>query len=916
MTNLTDRIANLSPHQRALLMQRLKEKQLDSSLDSPGTPGDQVDLQAEAQLDPTIIPAVGKAIPMAQATAIFLTGATGFLGAFLLTELLQKTRATFYCLVRAADPAEGLERIRKNLQGYGLWRDRYSDRLIPVPGDLAKPQFGLASDEFQQLAATLDGIYHCAASLNFVYPYSGMKPMNVLGTQEILRLACLNRPKTLHYMSTFGVFESPAYAGKVVAEDTPLEHSENMFLGYAQSKWVAEKLVWIARDRGLPISIYRLPLITGHSKTGVWNTNDFTCLLSKGCTQMRAFPDLHSDFSYAPVDYVAHAVAYLSRKPENLGHNFHLNNPHPIDRDAAIAWSLSAGYPLEYLPYEEWQTRLIWASRKQNNVLATLQPFFLQRWSEEQLSVPEMYEKGRMPEVRCQATLNALAGSGITCPPLDSKLLSTYFFYFLQTGFLDAEILGRSWFMRFQILFLLTRPWQWVRAMKQGQMKFTVPPSPPPFLSESADRPLGLNEQMMESLNRQATTYTMVISSRIKGPLTTEILRQALIRLRQRHPRLNVRIVGALGDLRFETWDTVTPPLRVVMGDHKDYWQTVVREELNTPIKATQGLWRMVLVRSPEDENTSHLIMTLHHAIADGLSSIQLQAELFTACQNLAAGEPLNLEPLPPTPPLESFLPPSSQGFAGFINAWLFSLKLMSQRLWHRPQHLPLEESAPIPNRRCNVIYHELDETFTQAFVARCKQEKTSVQGAIAAASLIATRQKLSPSDRSIYLGCQSIVDLRRRLTGAPIADHPSLFATSFMSYHKVDRQTPFWDLARQVKQHLDTGTQGNYILRYPLVAKYFMEYYLKHPEEVTVSTFLTNIGQVNIPHQYGSFELEDICFTASNRAFIGTFAAAISTFRGKMQLNHVFAEPALSQATVEEVAHQMRMILAAACQP
>jgi hypothetical protein len=134
------------------------------------------------------------------------------------------------------------------------------------------------------------------------------------------------------------------------------------------------------------------------------------------------------------------------------------------------------------------------------------------------------------------------------------------------------------------------------------------------------------------------------------------------------------------------------------------------------------------------------------------------------------------------------------------------------------------------------------------------------------------------------------------------------------MSYHKVDRQVNFWDLARQVKQQLDGGTQGRYVMSYPIVAKYFTDYYLTHPQEIAASTFLTNLGQIAIPHQYGPFELEDIRFTASNRVFIGTFAAAVSTFRGKLQLNHVFAEPALSQTTVEELSNKMMSQLVAAC--
>jgi thioester reductase-like protein len=72
---------------------------------------------------------------------------------------------------------------------------------------------------------------------------------------EILRLASIDKIKPVHYISTVAVFESPAYAGKIVTESDRLLHREGMKLAYSQSKWVAEKLMMIASDRGIPVSI-------------------------------------------------------------------------------------------------------------------------------------------------------------------------------------------------------------------------------------------------------------------------------------------------------------------------------------------------------------------------------------------------------------------------------------------------------------------------------------------------------------------------------------------------------------------------------------------------------------------------------------------------------------------------------------
>lgn len=291
---------------------------------------EQLDLGAEVVLDPSIDPLQVPFEPKDEPESIFVTGGTGFLGAFLIQELLYQTKADIYCLVRAAHPESGKNRLLQNLQQYKVWEEQYGSRIIPVIGDLSKPLLGITLEQFNLLAAKIDIIYHSAALLNYVYPYSGMKAANVLGTQEILRLASQVKRKPVHHVSSIAVFESAAYAGKVVQEGDNFDEHEGIFLGYSQTKWVSEKLVKIAGSRGLPVTIYRPPLISGHSKTGVSNTEDFTCLMLKGCVQMKAFPDIDYWLDMSPVDYVSRAIVYLSQQPESISKAFHLQHPQPI----------------------------------------------------------------------------------------------------------------------------------------------------------------------------------------------------------------------------------------------------------------------------------------------------------------------------------------------------------------------------------------------------------------------------------------------------------------------------------------------------------------------------------------------------------------------------------------------------------
>ena len=172
-------------------------------------------LRADSVLDRDIeIPSKAKMLPLKDAKAVFLTGATGFLGAFLLNDLLENTSAQIICLVRFKDPSDedipsGVARLRRNLIDYGLWRDGIMERIEVLPGNLERKRFGLSPTDFTALASRVQVIVHAAATVNLVYPYAALRGANVGGTREIIRLACVNGA-TIQYVSTNGVLPPSA----------------------------------------------------------------------------------------------------------------------------------------------------------------------------------------------------------------------------------------------------------------------------------------------------------------------------------------------------------------------------------------------------------------------------------------------------------------------------------------------------------------------------------------------------------------------------------------------------------------------------------------------------------------------------------------------------------------------------------
>ncbi|MFL5383904.1 MAG: non-ribosomal peptide synthetase [Longimicrobiaceae bacterium] len=386
--------------------------------------GGRPELQAEAMLEEEIRPSGPPSDPGAEPRNVFLTGATGFLGAYLLHGLLERTGADVYCLVRAATPEQGRERIVANLRQYLPWDEAWDARVVPVLGDFAEPRLGLSPQQFEAMAERVDLVFHNGGLVNFTLPYERLKPANVEGTREVLRLACRGRPTPVHFVSTLGVFLTPDWRGRQITEDDDPAEGWRVGDGYTQSKWVAERLVRIAGERGLPVSIYRPARITGDSRTGAANADDYFSRLLKGIVQLGAAPEAGGVLDMAPVDWVADAILHLALRP-GAGGAYHFFNPRTIQLAEVVGVLNEGGWPVRTLPWGEWVAQLRrQAVSPEANALYPLLPLF-----------PEQGARRTLPRFDSSRSAAALAGGG-DCPPADAALVRAYLAYFVRRGFL------------------------------------------------------------------------------------------------------------------------------------------------------------------------------------------------------------------------------------------------------------------------------------------------------------------------------------------------------------------------------------------------------------------------------------------------------------------------------------------------
>ncbi|RMZ84757.1 hypothetical protein DV737_g1017, partial [Chaetothyriales sp. CBS 132003] len=296
---------------------------------------------------------------LANAHSVFLTGVTGFLGAFLLNELLQSTSAHIICLVRCNDPSDDelptcIARIRRNMVDFGLWNDDIMNRISILPANLNRKRFGLDPDSFAALASRIQVIIHAAASVNLVYPYAALRNSNVGGTREILRLASVSGA-TVQYISTNGVLPASQGGWPEEAMLGVEQVATKLADGYGQTKWVAEQLVVEADRRGIPVRILRAGTISGHSTTGASNAWDLLNALIVESIRIGYHPQVPGwRAEMTPVDFVAKAIVHLSNQTHADQLVFHLGDPDPVDTKQLFSDLAELGYPTKPLDFSKW----------------------------------------------------------------------------------------------------------------------------------------------------------------------------------------------------------------------------------------------------------------------------------------------------------------------------------------------------------------------------------------------------------------------------------------------------------------------------------------------------------------------------------------------------------------------------------
>ena len=364
--------------------------------------------------------------------SVFLTGATGVLGSYILKDLLRHSDCDIYCLVRSENSELALRRLYAMFEVYdssGKLLTEFLTRVKPVLGDVTLPKFGLSDNDYEKLAQRVEVTIHGAAYTNLFSRITKIEPINVGGTINVVDFVLKTAQKRLTYISTYTVMGDKAFDPTVTFTESDLDIGQKFdHMSYQQTKFIAEKYIRAATDKGLIWNIVRPGQIFGDSQTGAYPQGQtsvsglfydiFKTVIETGV----AIDSSTYYFDVTPVDYVSRATLYLTLEEKTSFHTLHLVNPDYKSYTSIIRIIRDLGYNINFVSIEDYK-RLVFDRELtvDGNAYksATIAAF---RWWFKR----EGIDFTASCHICCQKTLKMLVPKGVLCPPLDSALLGTY----------------------------------------------------------------------------------------------------------------------------------------------------------------------------------------------------------------------------------------------------------------------------------------------------------------------------------------------------------------------------------------------------------------------------------------------------------------------------------------------------------
>lgn len=401
------------------------------------------EIQEREQEDMPVAPAAEEAeeVEERELRHVLLTGATGFLGAHILRELLDNTDCAVTCLVRGKDRNDAAGRLKNTLSYYfgRKYKSVIGKRVFAVKGDVSAERFGLSPDEYEEVGAQTDTVIHSAAMVKYFGEYSPIEKVNVRGTKEVVAFALKFRAK-LNHISTVSVTGN--YLTENKTEGTFTE--KDFYIGqnyrdniYVRSKFEGEKVVLKAAREGLNASIFRMGNLTGRYTDGLFQGNieenafynAFGSILQ---IKMISANLLREEIEFSPVDLCARAVVNILKTRQSDGRVFHIFNHHTVSIAELLGVLSGIGIDISVKSKEELEKYLSGSLKNQGSGQAMPGILVYLKESGELAYQPRI-------DIRSDFTSGYLDKTGFQWPLIDERYMSKMISYMKEARFLSGE---------------------------------------------------------------------------------------------------------------------------------------------------------------------------------------------------------------------------------------------------------------------------------------------------------------------------------------------------------------------------------------------------------------------------------------------------------------------------------------------
>ncbi|KAI7865365.1 hypothetical protein BDF14DRAFT_1730514 [Spinellus fusiger] len=359
---------------------------------------------------------------------VLLTGATGFLGSFLLAKLIREPSVKkIYCLVRSQG-SKALDRIVTSFEKWSLDTELLqSPKVAALPVNLKDKMLGFSKTDYDVMKSEVTVIQHCAWVLDFNQYIDFYEKECIQGLFNLLEFSYRKRnPIHFHFVSS--VSASAGWMQVIPESPLPKSSKVTMPMGYARSKYIAEHLLnYLAEEKHLPCYIERLGQIYGDTVNGAWSTAEqYPMMFIGGGSVMGKMPSMNTTIDWISVDHAANSMVDIMIKTiENPTHSeqfiYHIVNPNRITWGEVLNLMKGCGMQFDVVTPSEWVAEL---GKDDKNPAYKLKSFYTNCFD----------EMITMPTWDTSKTV-ALSPSLAKAPAMNLDLFKKFFFYWKSVGF-------------------------------------------------------------------------------------------------------------------------------------------------------------------------------------------------------------------------------------------------------------------------------------------------------------------------------------------------------------------------------------------------------------------------------------------------------------------------------------------------